>query len=134
MTTPTSTTLPGNPPAPGSAVPDLAAVRLARIHDYQREGLAKGDALEANLAAISGDLMLMAFRLNQGIELATGATAIPVERMGKLLGAIDMSLKVARQIDRFAQLDHRLTLARQAAVSSQTAPATEVGRSEESVV
>ena len=69
---------------------------MARIHDYQRERLAKGDALEANLAAISGDLMLMAFRLNQGIELATGATAIPVERMGKLLGAIDMSVKVAR--------------------------------------
>jgi len=85
----------------------LTAMRLAKVQEHLRESLGKADALEANLGAVSSDLMLMACRLKEAIEDALGKKSL--DHFDKLVPAIDAYLRVARQIDRLANLDRRLT-------------------------
>lgn len=102
---------------PSSAQPDPAAadvskLRLAKIREYLIESLQQADALQANLGATSSDLMLMGFRLKEAIEEALAKSTDSLGRFERLMPAIEGYLKVTRQIDRFAQLDRRLTEAR----------------------
>jgi hypothetical protein len=84
----------------------LMAMRLEKIEDQLRESLRKANALEANLGAVSTDLMLMACRLKEAIEERLGKN--PLEDFEKLMPAIDAYLRVARQIERLVTLAQRL--------------------------
>ncbi len=88
-------------------------LRLRRIMDYRQEVLAKADALEANLGAVNSELMSIGYRLHQAIEAAMEVAPGALDDFQKLMPAIDNYLRIAKQIDRFAQLDLRLVKARE---------------------
>ena len=92
------------PAQTGSQPEDL---RQRRILDYATESLAKLGPLEANLGLINSDLMGMAYRLKQAIEKAMEPAA-KLEDFENILPAIENFQKLARQIDRFAQLELRV--------------------------
>lgn len=84
-------------------------VRLHRIDELQMQSLQQEDPLQANLGAANGALLRFGYRMEQAIEDVLQQSANPLERFERLAPAIDMYLKVMRQVDRFAQLDQRLT-------------------------
>jgi hypothetical protein len=89
------------------------AKRLERANEHLLESLKKADPLEANLGAVSSDLMGMACRLNDAIVESFGKGSL--DHFEKLVPAIDAYLRVARQIDRLASLDRRLASSHAAA-------------------
>lgn len=104
-TTPTESA-PVNVPEAQSNAALLTAMRLEKVQDHLREALGKADSLEANLDAVSADLMLMACRFREAIEEKFGKGSL--DRFERLVPAIDAYLRVARQIERLASLDRRL--------------------------
>ncbi len=93
------------------ALPQSASVsheaRLRRVNDYQVASLAKPDALAANLGSINSGLMRVALWLDAAIESALESGPRSVERIQRLLPAIDTHLRIARQVDRFAAIEIR---------------------------
>ena len=102
--------VPANEPEAKSNAAGLTAMRLEKVDDHLRESLDKTDTLEANLGVVSADLMRMACRLTDAIEETLSKTSL--DHFQKLVPAIDAYLRVARQIDRLAMLDRRLTSSR----------------------
>jgi len=92
-------------PSDGAAA--LRAARMARVSDYEDEALARPDSLEAVLAMTSATLARQAFWLSEAIEREMASGTADVDRLRRLLPAIDVQLRVTRQIDRFAQLEER---------------------------
>jgi hypothetical protein len=89
------------------------AARLSRVVDYQAQSLGKPDALQANLGSLNSGLMRIALNLDEALEQALSGGPRTVERVQKLLPAIETHLRVARQVDRFAQLEMRSEMSRQ---------------------
>ena len=87
--------------------------RLSRVLDYQASSLQKGDPLEANLGSINSGLMCVALWLEETIEQAMGSGPRNVERLSRILPAIETHLRVTRQVDRFANIELRAAEARQ---------------------
>ncbi len=86
--------------------------RLSRVLDYQACSLAKDNPLEANLGSINSGLMRVALWLDETIEEAMESGPLNVERLARILPAIDTHLRVTRQVDRFAQIELRAADAR----------------------
>lgn len=105
-------TAPANEPEAKSKNALLTAKRLEKVDDHLRESLDRTDSLEANLGVVSADLMRMACRFTVAIEESLSKKSI--EHFDKLVPAIDAYLRIARQIDRLAMLDRRLTSSRAA--------------------
>jgi hypothetical protein len=100
-----------------SVAPSTGALRKQRIEDFQNDALAASDPLQANLGAINGALMRMSYHMETALEAALITITDPVDRFARLGPAIDAYLKVTRQIDRFAQLDNRLSSPQDASAS-----------------
>ena len=81
--------------------------RLSRVLDYQASSLQKDDPLEANLGSINSGLMRLALWLDETIEQAMESGPPNVERLSRILPAIDTHLRVTRQVDRFANIELR---------------------------
>lgn len=86
--------------------------RLSRVLDYLAHSLAKHDPLEANLGSINSGLMRMALWLDESVEQAMASGPPDVERLSRVLPAIDTHLRVTRQVDRFTQIVLRAVEAR----------------------
>lgn len=86
--------------------------RLSRLLDYQASSLEKDDPLEANLGSINSGLMRVALWLDETIEQAMESGPPNVERLSRILPAIDTHLRVTRQVDRFANIELRAAEAR----------------------
>lgn len=86
--------------------------RLSRVLDHQANSLEKDDPLEANLGSINSGLMRVALWLDETIEQAMESGPPNVERLSRILPAIDTHLRVTRQVDRFAQIELRAVEAR----------------------
>ena len=86
--------------------------RLSRVLDYQASSLEKDDPLEANLGSITSGLMRVALWLDEIIGQAMESGPPNVERLSRILPAIDTHLRVTRQVDRFAQIELRAVEAR----------------------
>ena len=96
-----------------------------RIADYLECSLRKPDAIRATIGAINSDLMLIGYRLNRAVHTAMETTPEALNEYGKLMPAVESLLKVYKQIDRFTQLEVRLTKAEQAPANiPQPEPAT----------
>lgn len=117
---------------------DTQEARLSRVLDYQTASLAKRDPLAANLGSINSGLMRVALWLDETIEQAIGSGPRTVERLQKILPAIDTHLRVTRQVDRFAQIELRAAESRQPRMQDKvTIPAQQVvstGESEDSEI
>ena len=88
-----------------------ADVRLQRILDYVKEASEKRDALDATLGAVNGDLLLIARRLKQELDDFLHRPSESAEELLLAQSVFDQHLRVAKQIDRFAQLDIKLRAA-----------------------
>ena len=88
---------------------EISELRLAKIRQYQNDSLQQPDALQANLGAVSSDLMLLAYRLHETINRSLAGSSNRLERFAKLSRAIETYLKITRQIDRLANLDRLLS-------------------------
>ena len=116
--------------------------RLSRVLDYQASSLQKDDPLEANLGSINSGLMRVALWLDETIEQAMESGPPNVERLSRILPAIDTHLRVTRQVDRFAQIELRAVEARKpkptddvrAALCLDAPSSTGIDRSEDSEV
>ena len=99
----------------GGPVPsEIDNLRLQRVLDYQAHALANTNVVESNLASVNSGLLRMALWLEDTIKQAMAITPVTVERMQLVYKAIDTHLRVARQIDRFAQVELRAAAPRQA--------------------
>lgn len=84
-------------------------LRHARILDFQTESLAGPDSLRASLGALTGGLLEIGRRLEARIIASLDASPATMEELRRIKPALDSLLQVARQSDRFAQLEVRLT-------------------------
>ena len=113
--------------------------RLSRVFDYQAKSLAKEDDLEANLGSINSGLMRIAIWLDEAVDQVLESGPRTVERLTRLLPAIDAHLRVTRQVDRFAQLEIRAVESRKPRMRSNAgdslhtlnAPSLPLSQSEE---
>ena len=82
--------------------------RLALVHAYQQQALARPDPLAANLGTIAGDLLNYAHRLacQAQAQLAQGAVSEETDR--RFVSHLELFLKVVRQSDRLAQIERQL--------------------------
>lgn len=113
----TAVTAPGTKKGDGPASLTAVSVheaRLSRLHDYLTNSLKNKDALEANLGSINSGLMRVAIWLDEAIEQTIASGPCSIERIESLSPAIDTQLRVARQVDRFAQIAIRSTESRKA--------------------
>lgn len=101
-------------------VGDRHHARLSRVLDFQASSLAKADPLEANLGSINSGLMRVALWLDEAIEEAMDSGPRTVDRLQRMLPAIETHLRVTRQVDRFAQLELRNAEARKPKVGEPT--------------
>jgi hypothetical protein len=96
----------------GPMVSEAHEARLTRVLDYQASALTKEDHLEANLGSINSGLMRIGLWLDETIGRAMAGGPPTVERMHRILPAIETHLRVTRQVDRFAQIELRAAAAR----------------------
>jgi hypothetical protein len=83
--------------------------RLGRIIEYLQSSLDKQDALQANLNAANADLMAIAYKLAAAIKTAMATGPASLEAYEELGPAISSLLRIHKQVERFSQLDKRLT-------------------------
>ena len=81
--------------------------RLQLIWAFQREAIRRADALAANLGALSGDLMLLAFQVGESLAGYGAATPNSPEQFRQFNQAADLQLKVLRQLDRLVQVERQ---------------------------
>ena len=81
--------------------------RLELAAEYQKTALQTEDAPLANLGSLNGGLMRIAVSLDESIATMLEQGGLAVEQLRTILPAVEMHLRVTRQIDRFAQLELR---------------------------
>jgi hypothetical protein len=79
--------------------------RLDSIATYLAASLAKRNPLLATVGSVNSGLMSINLFLEESLLQALAAASSSIEQLQKLQPAIDMYLRVTRQIDRFAQLE-----------------------------
>ncbi len=82
--------------------------RLRRVLDYQADVLKKENHFEAALGTVNAGLMGVTVQMDEFIEQALGAKPKTIDRVLKLLPAIQTYLQATRQIDRLAQVELRV--------------------------
>jgi hypothetical protein len=97
--------LPSGQPGQPHRETELAQLRIQRIQDLLAEALELPNALQANLRACSSDLLLLAQRFRQAMNVAFGEGSDPLVTLERLRPAIDAYLRITRQIDRLTQLE-----------------------------
>jgi hypothetical protein len=97
----------GQGPVSGDRTNLRQARRLERVDAYLEKVLAKKNSLQANLGSINSGLMRIAVHMDEVINenLALGPASL--DQIQRLAPTIETYLRVARQVDRFAQLETR---------------------------
>src|SRR3954452_10357382 len=94
---------------------DEVDLRLMRIAEYGSEALRKNDALRANLAALNAGLLEIAFRSETAVKNSFQTAGVNALQSPDVQRALRNHLNIARQVDRYANLDVRLEDAEQRA-------------------
>lgn len=94
---------------------DRQEARRSRVSDYQAASLNKEDPFEANIGSLNSGMMDIALRLEGivGELFDSGARSTTV--LQDIVPAIDMQLRVARQVERYSQLELRIGADRESA-------------------
>jgi hypothetical protein len=90
---------------------DLNTERLNRVGDYQEKALQIKDPLRSNIALLNGSLLMTAFRYDETITAALERGPLSPKGLQRIGPAIEVQLKLARQIDRFANFEQRMSKA-----------------------
>ena len=106
--------VPAGPPEPSGA--DVAQLRLQRLNQHLVEVLQQPDAMRANLGATANDLLTLGYRLKEAIDRRLSDPSDPLAQFENLTPAIEAYLKVTRQVDRLANLDHQMANAKSTAM------------------
>jgi hypothetical protein len=93
--------------------------RDARLGDYERAGLQKCDPFEACLSAVTAGLMRMPFTLGATVQEMLAAEKVTGASLKRVEPALNNYLRLARQIDRFAQFSVRADESRNKAAKQQ---------------
>jgi hypothetical protein len=112
--------------APAIAAPDER--RIALLQRCEADAFAKPHATQAALAVLTAGLVDLAFCMNDAIRQNMSGSPLTLEGIQRLQPAIDLELRLARQIDRFSQLEQR------ALAVQRTSTASEAHRSRSSAV
>lgn len=103
------TTTTGNNSFQTKGVPEDQDLRFQRVLDYANAAIQKADPLAANLGVVNSGLFIIAARLQDAISAATDPNNPEPADLRMLQPAVDHYLRVTRQIDRFIQLELRLS-------------------------
>lgn len=107
--TPAAKPLPDRPAAkPKPKEPTLEEVRFARVDEYQQKALKVSNPLRAILGSVNSDLCKVGFHVAHTVIEAAKQIDRSTDRLHQLTPNIDVQLRVARQVERFAQLELRL--------------------------
>lgn len=109
----------------GEAVPSAEAgdanvksngggARMERIAAYINESIRRSDGLEANLGVANGELMQLASRVTESLQQILARDRNESVTSDRCYPALDVLLRVHRQIDRYSQLEVKLRGQREA--------------------
>ena len=84
-----------------------------------RQSLKMSDPLQGAIGAQSSQLVMHANHLHAALDKALANAEDPLEKFNKLLPSIEAFLKINRQFDRFARLNHDLMQSLTAAQKTQ---------------
>ena len=87
---------------------EIYEARERRIDDYLSTALTIEDALRSNLAAINADLMRQALYVEHALRDVQGESLTSIEAAQAQESALNDLLRIAKQIDRYAQLEIKL--------------------------
>ncbi len=96
-----------HPPRGPNSETDTSQARLKRVNDYAHASLEKPDPLHSNIGSINSGLMRIAISMDEAIQLSINYGPRSIERLQKVIPAIETHLRVTRQVDRFAQFEQR---------------------------
>jgi hypothetical protein len=127
-------------PTSNHTLADNHEARLSRLRDYQVSSLGREDALQSNLGSINAGLMRVALWLEEIVQETMEGGPRTMERLQRISPAIETHLRVARQVDRFSQIELRAVGARKPRANDDGAaracldasPAAGTGQSEDS--
>lgn len=91
---------------------EASDVRTRRLAEYMASSLTEDDPLAANLGAVNGDLMLLAYRMRQALDGLFDEPPESVQELQAAMPGLEGYLKVTKQIDRFSQLAVKLAAAK----------------------
>ena len=94
--------------------PELTAQALKRVQEFVHDSLHGESAYVAALDTSSGLLFKALFQLDTAIDEAVRHSTNPLDRIDGVARAIDLMLRLTRQIDRLKQARDLLLEARQA--------------------
>jgi hypothetical protein len=92
--------------------------RRKRLAEYEMAGLERPDPGDACLAAVTADLIGIAYELGGAVQQSLAAEPATTESARRGEAALNNYLRVTRQIAQFVQLDVRAAEARQEAASA----------------
>ena len=83
-----------------------ADLEETRIGEYRQESLERSDPLQAVLGAANSGLIEVFHRYRAAIDRRIGAEP-SLDQLRKMIRDLEMCLKLARQVERYAQLELR---------------------------
>jgi len=103
-----------NPGVETSDWNELTAQALKRVKEFVQESLQNESAYTAALDTTSGLLFKALFQLDAALDDALRDCPDPVDRIDGVARAIDLLLRLTRQVDRLSHVRHLLGEARRA--------------------
>ena len=79
--------------------------QLRKVEQLQRSALAQPDLLRANLASLNAGLMGLGVQLQQTLKQRFQDSPPSMAELREVMPAINATLRVTQQIDRFTRLD-----------------------------
>jgi hypothetical protein len=98
-------------PTDGVALDDSAdgmEIRRKRIQDFRSSALAEEDHLRANIGVLNADFLEMALYIKEEWDKSVGQPANAHAALVQRRVLVDDYLRLARQFDRYAQLEIKL--------------------------
>jgi hypothetical protein len=84
---------------------EMRRARMKRVDDYQARSLSRASPLHACLGSMTSGLLRIALQFDEVIDDAIKSSPRTLDQVKKLTPSVDVHLRVARQIDRFAHLE-----------------------------
>ncbi|MCA9123361.1 MAG: hypothetical protein H6822_08425 [Planctomycetaceae bacterium] len=117
--------------APEGAVtqPNVVELQRRNVEKLLRRALKMADPLQGAIGVQSSQLLSLGNHLHSALEEALANAEDPLDKFSKLLPSIEAYLKINRQFDRFARLNHDLV--QQLADAQRVKPGSGRDQSEE---
>lgn len=112
-----------------AAQPNVVELQRRNVEKLLRRALKMADPLQGAIGVQSSQLLSLGNHLHSALNEALANAEDPLDKFNKLLPSIEAFLKINRQFDRFARLNHDLV--QQLADAQRVTPGSRGGQSEE---